>query len=223
MCCSPGGVPPTIWVETEKFVTSSGEKAVNCCCHPRARLGVRSTWFFCGPFRASRESIYRVEKELVASSQPCLGCAILAATSCLSPFQLRAQFGDVLGICTTQSGKYLSPSTSPWAVVESLTVGFSQRFALVSLSHSHPFIPPSPLTFFSLSFILFHNQTHKNSTRPINQVLCFRYLHPSPFLVQCRKPCLGCKRAFPPLFFPFPRRFYLTSVPLPLLSLVSHL
>lgn len=78
-----------------------------------------------------------------------------------------------------------------------------------------------PLYFFSFSVSFSFPQ--KNPTRPINQVLRFHYLHPSPFLVQCRKPCSGCKRAFPPLFFPFPWRFYLPSVPLPLLSLVSHL
>lgn len=164
-----------------------------------------------------------------ASSQPHLSSAILGATSCLPSLQLRAQFGDVLGIFTTQSGKNSSPSTSPWAVGESLTVGFSRRFALVSLSHVHPFIPLSPLTSLFFLFLYFFSFSvsfsfpQKNPTRPINQVLRFHYLHPSPFLVQCRKPCSGCKRAFPPLFFPFPWRFYLPSVPLPLLSLVSHL
>lgn len=48
-----------------------------------------------------------------ASSQPHLSCAVLGATSCLPSLQLRAQFGDVLGIFTSQSGKNSSPSTSP--------------------------------------------------------------------------------------------------------------
>lgn len=159
-----------------------------------------------------------------ASSQPLLGCAILGATSCLPSLQLRAQFGGVLGIFTTQSGRKYKPihlSLGCRSVSNSgLQLKVCSGFPFPCSSFYSTF--PSHFTFlfiFSLYpfLFLFHKKT---PTRPVNQVLCFHYLHPSPFLVQCRKPCSGCKRAFPPLFFPFPWRFYL---PLPLLSLVSHL
>lgn len=131
------------------------------------------------------------------------------ATSCLPlpSLRLRAQFRDVSGILNTRSGKNSSLSASRRATGESVVVGFSRRFALVSrfpiVSPCLSFFP-SCFTFlnFFFSFLIFFQQKNPN------QSIMF-LLPPSPFPVRSQKPCSGCKRAFPPLFFLFLRRFCL--------------